>query len=228
MTDLFPPSPLAHIPGSYNIKTKETIAERTGQKYGQGKVSINIKSPGRSSPNRSVNTSQSGRSTVGREVPRTPTGTFGSAQRSSSINRDFVKGGVVFNASKAEVNATVGPGSYQDAHYRGSPSVVASTMLHRSFNVRINSGGRKEGKVTLNTGSGRTPRRREGYEGSSFSPRPTATPKSGARINNVETPSTASKKKNMKGKALFNSPHFSRPHDRDYVTAQSKLNSQKQ
>ena len=138
----------------------------------------------------------------------------------------------MFSASKAEVNGAVGPGSYQDSHYRGSPSVVASTMLHGSFNVKINGGGRKEGgKVTLNTGGGgRTTRRREGYEGSSFSPRPTSTPRrtGGSNTNNRTPRSTASKKKTTEGKALFSSPHFSRPHDRDYVTAQSKLNAQKQ
>jgi len=142
-------------PGAYNCRTKETILERTSHKYGSLKIAFDTQAGNKNhiSPSRSVRSSLNQSSTT-RQPPRTPTGTFGASQRTSPLNRDFVKGGVMFRGSRIEAQNSLGPGSYTDSHYKGSPTVVASTMLHNSFNVRINGGGKKAGQATLNT-SGR-------------------------------------------------------------------------
>jgi hypothetical protein len=66
------------------------------------------------------------------------------------VRGDSVRNGLVAtgNRSPNTLSGDIGPGSYQDSHYRGSPTTVASTMLHGSHNVKIKAGGGKLG-VTI-------------------------------------------------------------------------------
>ena len=75
--------------------------------------------------------------------PTTPqhTSSFGLSNRSDPLSRSTNGGFVVVPRSHSKKNTpAIGPGSYTDCHYRGSPDVCASTMLHKSFNVKAQNG----------------------------------------------------------------------------------------
>ena len=75
-----------------------------------------------------------------------PTSSFGTSLRSTPLSKS--NGGFVFVPASSEkpmnTKKDIGPGSYTDSHYRGSPDVCASQMLHTSFNVKSKNGNKHE------------------------------------------------------------------------------------
>ena len=101
---------------------------------------------------RSARTSPSHHShTVGRNCssphslrrPITPihTSSFGTSSRSSPLSKSV--NGYITHTKPTNIQ-DLGPGSFTDCHYRGSPDVVASLMLHKSFNVKATNGNNAE------------------------------------------------------------------------------------
>ncbi|GMH95997.1 hypothetical protein TrST_g6080 [Triparma strigata] len=207
-------------PGSYSTEKHKSIEKKVSPK----RVSVEFYNRPRTAgtPRSARKTNGGGAGGVSVSFTAAPSpGSFGTSERSSPLERNFIKGGIFFNGPKHEERYTVGPGSYQDAHYKGSPSVVASEMLHRSFNTKI-----KQARGSTFPSSPRTPR--------SYATSSPATPRSarsegvGAtassfygniRRNSKSGPSSAGPKTN-----LFSSPHVSRPHENDFITQQTKLN----
>ena len=189
-------------PGSYNTQEHKTIRSRTSPKKG---IQVDL----------TLNASNSRDRTRLSLNPGTPcSSSFGTSKRSDPLERNFIKGGILFSGPKHEAPYTVGPGSYQDTHYKGSPNAVASTMLHSSFNVRVNQNVSGKG------------------HNSSFGgiAKPVMTPRSSYKSPSSRTPKRPQSASAAKEKDLFgvSTPLLnSRPHNRDFIAAQAALSKSK-
>ena len=81
-------------------------------------------------------------SSLNRPTFASPTAMFGSSQRSTPLTKSVRGFVVVPRSANSPSPAGIGPGSYTDSHYRGSPDVVASLMLQNSHNARITNGNK--------------------------------------------------------------------------------------
>ena len=134
-----------------------------------------------------------------------PSSSFGTSTRSNPLRGDNVREGLFVNgAKKSSPHAgDIGPGSYQDAHYRGSPTTVASEMLHTSHNIRIKAAGGVLGVTIPHTTSPRKP------------PPPSPPPSKKPFISKLSTPSWTAPKSAHRPTPISPTTLFMRDHPRD-------------
>ena len=132
-------------PGTYSTNERDTISGRTSPPGQDALLSSSMRpvTNSSSSPVRS-NGAFNDNNKLNISVSSQPTSSFGTSSRTQTANGDTIKGGVLFSAAKKEAYSSLGPGSYQDAHYRGSPDVVASLMLKKSHNIRTTNNNAKQ------------------------------------------------------------------------------------